>query len=351
MGGQYKRTLAQVKVPCATYAMTADNGKEQISALLSSFLGKDDMVDVSSVAGGAGFMSATWLYGCQADMKSLSHLPNFASMVKVQVSGDVQHMFIEIKSLMKILSKKRGEGGPEHDITAAQTHTLQLDRAGLDALIQKGLQVRVCLLSKNELLYLPMGWIVMEVALPSVHIHGIRKSFFLRSSCEAYKLAVDLVNSQGKNTDRMKQIAALVSATPWLRKSNAAQNDQPATPKKKNTRGPVLLMLQLPQSLTLTRSLLALTLAKSLLALALILARSLLALILARSLLSEMQQELGAGSTCILKECNFISMGDDVSSIDGRPQKTVTAAARGHRASCGTYPYIFCWEDPGASVL
>ena len=239
-GAQYKRTLAQVKVPCATYAMSADNGKEAISGLLSSLLGKNDIVDVSSVGGGAGFMSATWMYGCQSDMKILGHLPNFASMLKVQVSGDVRHMFIEIKSLLKLLCEEKVIKDA-CDLSAAQAHTLQLDRGGLNALIKKGLQVRVCALSKNELLYQPLGWMVMEVALPSVHIYGVRKSFFMRSNCQEYKLALEVVKSQGKPVDRMKQIVDLMSADPsqaeQAKNPNADPDANPTTPQKRVRRG------------------------------------------------------------------------------------------------------------------
>ena len=76
----------------------------------------------------------------------------------------------------------------------------------------------------------------MEVALPSVHIYGVRKSFFMRSNCQEYKLALEVVKSQGKSVDRMKQIADLMSADPSRAeqtKNPSGDSDAcPTTPKK-----------------------------------------------------------------------------------------------------------------------
>ena len=82
-GGQYKRTLAQAKLDCVTYAMKEEMGKNGVVSLFDSFLQEGDVVDVSSIAGGPGFMSSCWLFGCSADMKSMAHLPNHACMLKL----------------------------------------------------------------------------------------------------------------------------------------------------------------------------------------------------------------------------------------------------------------------------
>ncbi|CAE7268103.1 unnamed protein product [Symbiodinium sp. CCMP2592] len=103
-GAQYKRTLAQTKTACVTYPLEEKQGKESFLEAMALWVDKG-LVDLCSakVPGGESFHKSVWMYGCSNDMKTLTHLPNWACMLKVLASGEVRHVLFEVDSTLKAL--------------------------------------------------------------------------------------------------------------------------------------------------------------------------------------------------------------------------------------------------------
>ena len=230
-GAQYKRMQIQAKLDTVTVAMQEGKGKEVMAKLFESLTKKDDITDVSSVPGGSGFMSACWLYGSAAELKAVGVLPNHSCMMKLLVSGEVRHIFVRAKDLLGVLYKTKVIES-EHDLPSALGHLQGLDAAGLMDLCKSGVNILETTQHKGELLFVPMGWVVVEIANPSVHLFGVRKSFMLRSSKDDYELFMKIVTARGQNTDRMKQIHALMVSDKDKAKPSEKEQGKPAAKAK-----------------------------------------------------------------------------------------------------------------------
>ena len=80
----------------------------------------------------------------------------------------------------------------------------------MENLFTNGVKMMQCVLKPRQMLYIPVGWLVLEVAMPAVHLYGIRKFFFLPELAKQYKAATGMTQAGGKNIDRMKEIGALM---------------------------------------------------------------------------------------------------------------------------------------------
>ena len=77
-------------------------------------------------------------------------------------------------------------------------------------------------LSKEQVLYVPTGYMTVERSSSSPMIYGARKSFFLVDAKSAvvslYALCVELSSKDGKNVDKMNEVlGCLKSATADLK--------------------------------------------------------------------------------------------------------------------------------------
>ena len=137
-------------------------------------------------------------------------------------------MLFRIRSMLTVLHRS-GHIPTDQDIGQAENYMLTPDGQGLDSLLQEGLEVQVCTLRKNELLFMPLGWIRVEIAQPSVHLYGIRKSYFLASSLKDYQLSSDIVRAQEKNIKRMLQISDIMAGSGEV-KADAGSPPPPCQP-------------------------------------------------------------------------------------------------------------------------
>ncbi|CAE6929570.1 unnamed protein product [Symbiodinium sp. CCMP2592] len=226
-GAQYKRMQAQTKLDTVTVAMQEGKGKEVMTKLFESLAKKSDVTDVTSVPGGSGFMSACWLYGCAAEIKTVNVLPNHSCMMKLLVSGEVRHIFLRAKGLLGVLYKMKAIDS-EHDLMSAIEHLKGLDAQGLLDLCKSGVEILETTQHKGELLFVPVGWVVVEIANPSVHLFGVRKSFMLSSSADDYELFMKIVAARGQNVERMTKIHELMMSDKEKAKPTDKEQAKPA---------------------------------------------------------------------------------------------------------------------------
>lgn len=65
-----------------------------------------------------------------------------------------------------------------------------------------------CTLTKGEVLYIPQGWYVMEVASKGPLCYGVRKSFLLDTveGKACYNKSKDMFKNDGRDVDKMDDI-------------------------------------------------------------------------------------------------------------------------------------------------
>ena len=84
-----------------------------------------------------------------------------------------------------------------------------LEQTKFDAMKEKGLKMHYCSMKKDELLYLPTGWLVFERVKEGALTYGIRKSFFLKteSARANYVMSKQLLAKQGADIANMELIS------------------------------------------------------------------------------------------------------------------------------------------------
>ena len=132
-------------------------------------------------------------------------------MFKYQVSGTVDTLFIDMISLASVIaSKSLGSYGKlDEHLEAIE----QWDMDTMAQLLKDGVKMFQHKLCKNELIYIPMGWVIVEKAAPDeVLNYGVRKSFMTKhlTSKTAYGLCRTLFAAAGRNIDRMNEIHTLI---------------------------------------------------------------------------------------------------------------------------------------------
>lgn len=213
-GGQYKKSLAQAKLQQVTYPLDAKNGLNEVNNLFSSLVKDDRKVDISDVKGGSSFMEAAWLFGCSAEMKHIGFNSNHAGLIKVLAVGEVRHLLLEWKHFRTVFVQTLGDGA---DSLSAEDLFEKFKEAAdenkIIELAKRGANMRQCTLKKHDILFVPTGWVSVEVSSDCALICGFRKSLFLTGSATAYGEALEIVKAGGgKSVARMEQILEKLKA-------------------------------------------------------------------------------------------------------------------------------------------
>ena len=206
-GGQYKKSMAQAKLHHVTYPLDAKTGLNEVNALFESCTGDERKVDISNVKGGSAFMEAAWLFGCSAEMKQVGFNTNHAGLIKVLAVGEVRHLLLEWQSFLSAFQESLGEGSDSLSPEELFEKFKDVDETKLVELAKRGAKMVQCILKKHDILFVPTGWVTVEVSCDCTLIYGFRKSVFVKGSYDAYSKAVGIVkNAGGKSVTRMEQI-------------------------------------------------------------------------------------------------------------------------------------------------
>ena len=203
-GAQYKKAMSQHKLNVVTYPIPDGQGREILFDAWNNFIPSGQHVDVSSVAGGAEFEKAVWLFGVSSDLQAVSVTPNHAALFKTLACGEIHHWLVERASLVAAL---KTIGKEDNDFTASLQGCNSDDLASL---VQAGAKMRKCVLTKESLLYVPCGWIQVETVTNHSLVYGARKSWFHKCGKDAYAATVEALKKGGTaSTARMEAILAL----------------------------------------------------------------------------------------------------------------------------------------------
>jgi hypothetical protein len=208
--GQYKTSQGAKTTGRCQHPIVAKHGLEASLAFFSSFM-TGDILDISSIGGGTSFMESLWVYGIVPGSDKLLMPPNCGAMFKYQVSGTVDILFIDMVSLASVIASKSLQSYGRLD---EYLETIEKwDKDTMAKLLTDGVKMLQHKLCKNEMLYIPMGWIIVEKAAPDeVLNYGVRKSFMTKhpASKTAYGLCRTLFAAAGRNIDRMNEIHTLM---------------------------------------------------------------------------------------------------------------------------------------------
>ena len=205
-GAQYKKALSQHKLDVVTYPVADGQGREVLTDMWRTWIPADGHVDVSTVAGGADFEKAAWLFGTSSDLKSVTATPNQAGLFKCLACGAIRHVLLEPLSLRAALQKIGKEG---QDLTAllkeANTQTLAQLR-------DEGAQMWTHDLSTQSVLFVPGGFLQVEQVTNQHLVYGVRKSWFHVQAKEAYTAVLETLKVSGHSSvARMEAILELLS--------------------------------------------------------------------------------------------------------------------------------------------
>ncbi len=205
-GGQYKKSMSTAKLSHVTFPIDARSGLDSVNGFFKGIIG-DQEANISAVKGGDAFMEAGWLFGCSAEMKNVGFNSNHASIIKVLVVGEIRHLMLEWSSFNPAILKLIGDGADKLSTEEILEKFKAMDEAKFVELHKHGCNMRQCVLRKQDVLYVPTGWLSIEVAANQTLIYGIRKSFFKKGCYAPYKDAIEIVKAQGgKSVSRMEQI-------------------------------------------------------------------------------------------------------------------------------------------------
>lgn len=82
-------------------------------------------------------------------------------------------------------------------------------------LVGHGMKAVHGVFGKDDVCYIPTGWLIAERVRSGPLVYGVRKSFFIHSTVTKsnYSLAVELLAASGSNVSKMNTIESLISDT------------------------------------------------------------------------------------------------------------------------------------------
>ena len=208
--GQYKNSAGAKASGRTQYPIVAKHGLEESSVFFQDFQ-MGELLDISSVQGGRVFMDTLWFYGIVPGTEKLLMPPNCGAMFKYQVAGKVNSLLIDMCSLATAIAAKSLTTYAKLDEYLESIE--KWDDTTLTMLLDEGVIMQQHELLKNQMLFIPMGWLVLEKAAgDDVLNYGIRKSFMIKTpvSKKGYSRCMSLFEAAGRNTDRMEGICKLM---------------------------------------------------------------------------------------------------------------------------------------------
>ena len=216
-GSQYKKTMASTKPKKtqATFPMEEKSGRGLVNQFMQKLRPAGNEPDISAVSGGKQFMDCAWLFGASPDHRTVAFLPNHAPCIRVLVVGEMRHIMIEWDSLSKALDLRADKATEELSVQSILDRFHGLDRAGVEGLAGK-VKWMQCTLKPQTALFVPTGWLVVEISANNPLIYGFRKGFFTfeKSHIAKYEEAIQVASNMKHNVERMQQILEILKAAP-----------------------------------------------------------------------------------------------------------------------------------------
>ncbi|CAK0870103.1 unnamed protein product, partial [Prorocentrum cordatum] len=226
---QYKRIESVASTGIGQSQLT-DKCKQAVSDAVVSMAPQGAKLDLSvaSIPGSDQFEAQSWLFGLSPQMRRVVFTPNYAACFKVLLAGQCEHLLIELDSMLKAV--------PEvfPGVAAAQELTESVSKlTNIRPLVDAGVRMWRQTLQPGAALYIPMGFICVEVASEQRQAHyGARKSWFTHTaaSIKHYEQILGMMKIDPAGDGRMENILRAMRGAAAAARSAAPE---PLTPVKK----------------------------------------------------------------------------------------------------------------------
>ena len=151
------------------------------------------VVDISNVS--PNWNKISWLFSQDIGSFSIGPTPTSAAMVKMLSMG-------EMKVYAFCLQRAKDSMVDLNALMMQDNIKDSMDKLSRSADFLK------CTLTKGEVLYIPQGWYVLEVAHKGPLCYGVRKSFLIDTveGKASYTKAKDMFAKDGREVDKMLDI-------------------------------------------------------------------------------------------------------------------------------------------------
>ena len=155
-------------------------------------------------------MASCWFYGFSPGMTFCGLQPNAAAQLRLHAKGQVNML---VMSLSDFTSKIPEKTDPI-PFNTVRDHLLKMDGEEIQRCREKGVEVHFHCLSPNELLYLPTGYLTVEVCDAGVgEVCGVRKSFFPleKGTADEYSTVLSQFEADGRSVGQMQSVSKALS--------------------------------------------------------------------------------------------------------------------------------------------
>ena len=209
-GGKYKKMDGFRDEGKISATLTTKQGKEDAELYFSKVGKMLSLKPMSLAKVSVAWNSTSWLWGVRPSFYTVTQTPNGAAYFKMVCLGEIEAWVVDTMS-----------------ITAA-AKTLDMKYTGLEGLIKlieeltpddfrklkgAGAQFLYKRLRREDMIYVPMGAIILEKSSDASLIYGIRKSFMFDSPSNklVFNELMTMMKASGANITKMGQVADLFS--------------------------------------------------------------------------------------------------------------------------------------------
>jgi hypothetical protein len=206
-GGKYKKTKGFDVDRKTNTPLAAKTGGEQTEAMFKEILramsGK--LMDISVVSTSWG--TTSWTIGLDPTYRNISMCPNSSALLRVMSLGDVEVYAVGLLALKKGIASINRTFSNMEELTKLLS---ELSSTVWSEMVDKHkMPIYHAIFAKEELMYLPAGWVLMERCRSGPLVYGVRKSIFLQSPAakDNYCFAKEMLAAAGTNTRKMDMVS------------------------------------------------------------------------------------------------------------------------------------------------
>ncbi|CAE7038483.1 Tnr [Symbiodinium sp. CCMP2456] len=218
-GSRYKKVPLAEEQGKVNQPFQAKAGKEATEVMFAELVKpiNKSIIDLSEVA--QSWNNTSWMFGLLPKRVFLGCMPNQAACLRIMVYGELETYMFGISSFLAAL-KTMGLAVPS---TAAELEKAleELTTEQWDSM-SKHVKPMYHVLKKDQVLYVPTGFVVAERSAATTMNYGARKSFFFSeaSAVVDYTMCCEMNQKEGKNTEKSQEVLSrLKAAVADLKKS------------------------------------------------------------------------------------------------------------------------------------
>ena len=205
---------------CAA-SLVAKHGHEISEDLLGKFA-PQPLVDLSTMTGGSFFKRTCWLQGFSPTMKWVGVQSFGAATVRALRLGEVAVLTMPLDGVMKFFQQKRAASdAATMGMTQLLNHVSQMGAQDMADLNEGGCKVYHHVQKANELVFIPMSWIMVEWSVAGTALVAARKNVMVDSSQSRQNFTAfkSLMDRDRKGSEKVDLILGLFKSPAMVEES------------------------------------------------------------------------------------------------------------------------------------